>query len=139
MDLSVIIVCYKGWNSLNRCLESLDSFSGKSFTMEVIVVNNNPGDDAFEEIEKRFTKFMFIHNTVNGGYSNGCNLGAAKAAGNYLLILNPDTVAKEEEIIKLLQTARSDPSFFIISLIRTQALCRFSSKLVLSQGNSSHW
>lgn len=115
MDLSVIIVCYKGWDKLNRCLESLDSFSGKSFTMEVIVVNNNPGDDAFVEIENRFTKFMFINNTVNGGYSNGCNLGAAKAAGNYLLILNPDTVAREEEIRKLLQAAKSDPSFFIVS------------------------
>jgi len=115
MDLSVIIVCYKGWDRLNRCLESLDSFSGKSFTMEVIVVNNNPGDVAFVEIENKFTKFMFIHNTVNGGYSNGCNLGAAKAAGNYLLILNPDTVAREEEIRKLLQAAKSDPSFFIVS------------------------
>jgi GT2 family glycosyltransferase len=115
MDLSVIIVCYKGWDRLNRCLESLDSFSGKSFTMEVIVVNNNPGDDAFVEIENRFTKFMFIQNAVNGGYSNGCNLGAANAAGNYLLILNPDTVAREEEIRKLLQAAKSDPSSFIIS------------------------
>jgi GT2 family glycosyltransferase len=115
MDLSIVIVCYKGWDRLNRCLETLYLFSGKSFTMEVIVVNNNPGDYAFNEIENRFTKFRFIHNTVNGGYSNGCNLGAAKAAGEYLLILNPDTVAGEEEILKLLQAAKSDPSFYIIS------------------------
>jgi len=115
MDLSIVIVCYKGWDRLNRCLETLYLYSGKSFTMEVIVVNNNPGDYAFNEIEKRFTKFRFIHNTVNGGYSNGCNLGAAKAAGDCLLILNPDTVAKEEEILKLLQAAKSDPSFYIIS------------------------
>ena len=115
MDLSVIIVSYKGWNRLNRCLETLDSYSGKSFSMEVIVVNNNPGDDVFVEIEKKFSGFRFIHNSVNGGYSNGCNLGAAKATGNYLLILNPDTVVKEEEILKLFQAAKSDPSFFIIS------------------------
>ena len=115
MDLSVIIVCYKGWDRLIRCLETLDSYSGNDFSMEVIVVNNNPGDIAFREIEKRFTGYRFIHNTVNGGYSNGCNLGAASAAGEYLLFLNPDAVATEDNVKKLLVTAKSNPLFFIVS------------------------
>ncbi len=115
MDLSVIIVCYKGWDKITRCLESLDSFSGNNFSTEVIVVNNNPGDNAFMDIVKRFPKYKVIHNTVNGGYSNGCNLGVTKSAGDYLLFLNPDTVAAEEDIQNLLLTARTDPSFFIIS------------------------
>jgi GT2 family glycosyltransferase len=115
MDLSVIIVCYRAHERVIRCLEALDSFSGKDFGMEVIVVNNNPGDIAFREIENRFTKYRIIHNTVNGGYSNGCNLGVTSAQGKYLLFLNPDTVATENAVQKLLLIAKSDPSVFIVS------------------------
>lgn len=115
MDLSVIIVCFRAHERVIRCLEALDSFSGKDFSMEVIIVNNNPGDIAFREIEKRFTEYKFIHNTVNGGYSNGCNLGVTSAHGKYLLFLNPDAVATEDAVQKLLLTAKSDPSVFIVS------------------------
>jgi GT2 family glycosyltransferase len=115
MDLSVIIVSYKGRERLTKCLETLNSFTGKNFSMEVIVVNNSPGDKSFIEIENRFSQFRFIHNNTNGGYSNGCNLGCSKAGGEFFLILNPDTVAREEEIKKLLDAARSDSSYYIIS------------------------
>ncbi|MFH0843228.1 MAG: glycosyltransferase family 2 protein [Bacteroidota bacterium] len=115
MDLSVVIVSYKGYAKLNRCLESLASFTQNSFSMEVVVVNNNPGDELFGETETRFPGFRFVHNTVNGGYSNGCNLGCSKAAGEFFLILNPDTLVKEEEITRLLDAARSNPSYYILS------------------------
>src|SRR4030042_3157625 len=115
MDLSVIIVSYKGLERLEGCLESLENFSSKSFSLEVIVVNNNPGDTVLNRIETRFQEFRFIHNSVNGGYSNGCNLGCSKASGDYFLILNPDTITREEEICKLLEAARSNPSYYIVS------------------------
>jgi len=115
VDLSIIIVCYKGWERLTKCLEALDSFSGDYFSMEVIVINNNPGDTGFKEVESRFTGFRFINNSVNGGYSHGCNLGAANASGEYLLILNPDTLVADGTIQQLLDVAKSDPSFYIVS------------------------
>jgi GT2 family glycosyltransferase len=115
MDLSVIIVSYKGYERLDRCLRALDSLTRKDFSVEIIVVNNNPGDPIFTDIEKAYTGIRFIHNTVNGGYSNGCNLGCSKATGDYFLILNPDTVAGEEEIGKMLFAAKSNPSYYIIS------------------------
>jgi GT2 family glycosyltransferase len=43
-DLSIIIVCYKGWYRLSKCLEALDSFTGNNFKTEVIVVDNKSGD-----------------------------------------------------------------------------------------------
>jgi len=73
-DLSIITVCYKGWEMLNKCLESLDSFSGKNIKIEVIVVDNNSSDETINEIEERFSKFRFIINEINGGFANGCNL-----------------------------------------------------------------
>lgn len=115
MDLSVIIVCYKGWEKLNRCLESLDSFRGEKFSMEVLVVDNNSGDEAFNKFEMKFRKFRFIKNIINGGFSYGCNMGAANSNGECLLFLNPDTVAREDEVAKLLVAVKSDPDYFIVS------------------------
>ena len=114
-DLSIIIVCYKGWTRLTKCLDALESFSGKSFSYEVVVVDNKSGDDTICEIEKLYPRFKFVLNTVNGGFANGCNLGGKNASGEYLLFLNPDTVASEEELVKLLSTARQNPSYEILS------------------------
>ena len=115
MDLSVIIVCYKGWDRLSECLEALDAFTLKSFSMEVIVVDNNSGDGRINDFEKKFSRFRFIKSPINGGYAYGCNLGAARAAGDVLMVLNPDTIVREEAIGKLLKQTQMHPEYFIIS------------------------
>ena len=114
-DLSIIIVCYKGWVRLSQCLDALDSFSGNSFKSEVIVVDNKSDDVTILKIEEKFPKFRFIFNYVNGGFANGCNLGAKNAVGEFVLFLNPDTVAAEAEVEKLLNVARQNPEFGIVS------------------------
>jgi len=114
-DLSIIIVCHKGWDRLNKCLDALNTFSGINFRAEVIVVNNKSDDDTIYKIEERFPKFRFIYNTINGGFANGCNLGVKIAKGEYILFLNPDTVATETEIEKLFNTAKQNPEYTIVS------------------------
>ena len=114
-DLSIIIVCFKGWERLNKCLDALNSFSGENFKTEVIVVDNKSDDDTIDKIGIRFPKFRFIYNKINGGFANGCNLGAGNASGEFLLFLNPDTVASESEIEKLLNIAKQNPEFAILS------------------------
>jgi GT2 family glycosyltransferase len=114
-DLSIIIVCYKGWVRLSQCLDALNSFSGRSIKTEVIVVDNKSDDESILKIEEKFPKFHFIFNQVNGGFANGCNLGAKNAVGEFVLFLNPDTVASEAEVEKLLNVARQNPEFGIVS------------------------
>lgn len=114
-DLSIIVVCYKGWGRLRKCLDSLKGFKGDLFVSEVIVVNNNPGDRTIDEFEKEYQEFRFVQNKVNGGYANGNNLGAEYATGEFLLILNPDTVASEEVIWKLLDIAKKNTSYKVLS------------------------
>lgn len=114
-DLSIIIVSYKGWERLTKCLEALNSFTGKNFSTEVIVVDNRTDDETILKIEERFQKFRFIHNKINGGFANGCNLGGKNAGGEFLLFLNPDTVASESELEKLLNIAKQNPAFSILS------------------------
>jgi GT2 family glycosyltransferase len=114
-ELSIIIVCHKGWERLNKCLEALDLFSGNTLKTEVIVVDNKSDDPTIYDIEKKFTKFRFIHNEVNGGFSNGCNLGAKNARSEFLLFLNPDTVATESELEKLISISGKNSDFLIVS------------------------
>jgi GT2 family glycosyltransferase len=114
-DLSIIIVCYKGWERLNKCLEALDTFTGVNFKTEVIIVDNRSDDETVFEIEKKFSKFRFIFNTINGGFANGSNLGAKNAFGEFLLFLNPDTVASESEVEKLLNVTNQNGEFTLVS------------------------
>jgi GT2 family glycosyltransferase len=115
MDLSVIIVCYKGWERLSECLEALDAIFLKSFSMEVIVVDNNSGDGRINDFESKFSRFRFIKSPINGGYAYGCNLGAAGAKGDVFMILNPDTIVREDAIGIMLEHAQTHPEYFIIS------------------------
>lgn len=114
-NLSIIIVSYKGWNRLEKCLEALNSFTGNSFTTEVIVVDNRSDDNTIYNFKERFLDFRFIFNDFNDGFANGCNLGAAAAKGEFLLFLNPDTVASESEVEKLLVVAKQNPDYTVLS------------------------
>jgi GT2 family glycosyltransferase len=115
MDLSIIIVNYRGWKSLMDCLDGLVAFSGTHFTSEVIIVDNNSADGLIDEFRQQYPDFNFMLNKVNGGFANGCNLGSSLAQGEFFLFLNPDTVASEEEVEKLLERAKRNPTDFISS------------------------
>jgi GT2 family glycosyltransferase len=115
MDLSIIIVSYRGWDRLRACLDSLGAFTGSMFKFEVIIVDNDSADDIIDVFELNYPDFIFIKNKVNGGFANGCNLGSTNAKGDFILFLNPDTVAAEESVGKLLERARANPGNFISS------------------------
>jgi GT2 family glycosyltransferase len=114
-DLSIIIVSYKGYERLKQCLDSLISFSGRILSTEVIIVNNSPGDNAFRSFENLYPGFRFINNEINGGYAYGCNKGVRNASGQFILILNPDTIVTERSLEELIKTAKSNPEFVITS------------------------
>lgn len=118
MDISTIIVNYRGWKALDECLESIDSISSRKFSFEVIIVDNFSNDGQFPVFKQKYSKFTFIENTGNNGFSNGCNLGASIATGNHFLFLNPDTKLTVEALETLLQTAVSHPEIGILSCLQ---------------------
>lgn len=118
MDISIIIVNYRGWKALDECLESIDSISSRTFAFEVIIVDNFSNDGQFPVFKQKYSKFTFIENTGNNGFSDGCNFGAAIAKGNHFLFLNPDTKLTLEALETLLQTAVSHPEIGILSCLQ---------------------
>ncbi|WP_194831081.1 glycosyltransferase [Prolixibacter sp. SD074] len=122
VDLSIIIVNYRGWKHLENCLDALKNFGGEQFSFEVNVVDNCSNDGKLEGFQLRFPKFRFHLNGGNNGFSNGCNLGAKISEGEYFLFLNPDTIASEESVSGLLNVIRSNPDITILSC--SQKNCR---------------
>ena len=118
MDISIIIVNYRGWKALDECLESIDTIISKTFAFEVIIVDNFSNDGQFPVFKQKYSKFTFIENSGNNGFSNGCNFGASIATGNHFLFLNPDTKLTLEALETLLQTAVSHPEIGILSCLQ---------------------
>ncbi|MBA4322919.1 MAG: hypothetical protein C0408_08905 [Odoribacter sp.] len=115
MDLSIIIVNYRGWKRLKECLDALAAFSGEQFRSEVIIVDNDSADGVIDLFKSDYPRFIFIRNNINGGFANGCNLGSSFSKGDFFLFLNPDTLASEKEVEKLLERAKKNPGHYISS------------------------
>ena len=118
MDISIIIVNYRGWKALKECLESIDSIIPKTFSFETIIVDNCSNDGQFIVFKQKYSKFTFIENSGNNGFSNGCNLGASIANGNHFLFLNPDTKITLEALETLLETAILHPNVGVLSCLQ---------------------
>lgn len=115
IDISVVIVNYRSWVHLRDCLSHLIDIPQDDFTFEVIIVDNFSNDNKIRKFSSEFSKFKFIENPINGGFSNGCNMGAHYAKGDYLLFLNPDAIASKHTFLNLLQTAKSDFNIGVVS------------------------
>ncbi len=113
-DISIVIVNYRSWKHLENCLDSL-SFTSESFSHEVIVVDNQSNDGILDNFKQRFDWVRFAENSGNNGFANGCNFGASLANGNYLMFLNPDTIANSEAVSKIWQYAKQHPTSGIVS------------------------
>lgn len=100
--VSIIIVNYQQWDFLNQCIASIYN-TIHSISFEVIVVDNSPLDLSFEQFRLNYPDVRLINNS-NKGFSQASNIGAAKAKGEYLLFLNPDTIIKNDFLGSLVKT-----------------------------------
>ncbi len=96
MKLTVIIVNYNVRYFLEQCLRSL-FLSGAGIDMEVYVVDNASSDRSVPFLRARFPKKQYPHlhfivNAENMGFGYANNQALKKAAGEYVLYLNPDTL-----------------------------------------------
>lgn len=96
-DLSVVIVSYNTKEITEKCIDSILSV-GKTFSLEVIVVDNNSPDNSAEHLENLFPEVKIIRSGGNFGFSYANNLGFVVSRGRYILCLNPDTVINADAL-----------------------------------------
>lgn len=106
MQLSVIILNYNVRYFLEQCvhsvLKALEGIDG-----EIIVIDNASSDDSCEMMKTKFPHIKLIENKDNLGFPKGNNIGVAQAKGEYICILNPDTVVAEDTFTKILSFVKS--------------------------------
>ena len=127
MQLSVIILNYNVRYFLELCVLSVEN-ALKNIDSEIIVIDNNSSDDSCEIIKSRFPNVRLIQNNQNRGFPKGNNTGVAQAKGEYICILNPDTVVAEDTFEKVLNFVNS-------SAVEKDKLGIVGVKLIDGSGN----
>ena len=113
MKLSIVVLNYNVKYFLNVCLQSVQR-AIKNIDAEIIVVDNASKDASVEMVQKNFPEIICIANTVNHGFPKGNNIGVNVAKGEYVCILNPDTVVAEDTFEKLLEFHKNTPNCGIV-------------------------
>lgn len=113
MQLSVIILNYNVRYFLEQCVLSVQK-ALQNIDGEIIVVDNASADDSCAMMRERFPEVTLIANSDNLGFPKGNNIGVAQAKGEYVCILNPDTVVAEDTFEKVLAFARQQTDSGIV-------------------------
>ena len=100
MKLSVIIVNYNVEYFLEQCLYSVRK-ALQEVDGEVLVVDNNSIDGSNRMVREKFPEVTLIANKDNKGFSKANNQGIRISKGEYVLLLNPDTVVEDDTFLKI--------------------------------------
>lgn len=114
MDLSVVIVSFNTKKLLDDCLASVHrSLKGSGVEAEVIVVDNQSRDGSKEMVRKKYPQSKLIANRQNVGFGKANNQGIRQARGEFILLLNSDTVVQGDAIPKLVHFSKTHPNVFV--------------------------
>lgn len=108
VQVSVIIINYNVKEFLQNLLHSLQK-ALVNITHEIIIVDNASTDGSVEFIEEKFPEIKLISNKVNVGFSKANNTALSEARGEFILLINPDTIVSEDTISKMLEFFHSHP------------------------------
>lgn len=108
MKISVVIVSYNARYYLEQCLYSVEK-ALENWEGEIIVVDNDSPEKPIEFVRNTFPNVQFIELNENFGFAKANNLGVEKAKGEFVLILNPDTLIPEDLFEKIIPFANAHP------------------------------
>ena len=99
-DLSIIIVNYNTKDLLRGCIDSVLQYT-TDIKYEIIVVDNNSSDGSTNMLKEEYKAIRLIENAKNVGFARANNQGMSIASGQFILLLNSDTVLLDNVLIKL--------------------------------------
>ena len=103
--VSIIILNYNAGDLLLDCINSIQKSTYTNY--EIILVDNISKDNSHKKCKEQFPSIKLIENSENFGYCEGNNIGLRIAKGQFIVILNPDTIGDSfwlEELLKAYQT-----------------------------------
>ena len=130
--VSIIILNYNAGQILLDCFESVIKTNYDNF--EIIIVDNASEDKSYRKCKEKFERTRIIENGKNLGYCEGNNIGIREAKGDYIVILNPDTIVESNCIEELI----SAYSKFGEGLYQPKILSLNEKQVLQSTGNMLH-
>jgi GT2 family glycosyltransferase len=118
--VSIIIINYNTFALTSNCIRSvIDKTKGVGY--EIILVDNASVECEASEFLKEFPSIKLARSTINGGFAHGNNLGIEMASGEYILLLNSDTILLEDSISKSVEFLAANKSIGVLGCRMTYA------------------
>jgi GT2 family glycosyltransferase len=114
VKLSTVIVSYNTREELAAALESLLATQG-DLAHEIIVVDNHGHDGVAELVRERFPSVILIAPEKNSWFTGGNNIGMRAAQGDYVFMLNPDTVMQSQVLQKMVAFLDTHPNVGLLT------------------------
>jgi len=116
MPLSIIVVNFNTKDLLRDCLITVFKSLATSFPgeYELIVVDNGSNDNSPQMIKKEFPQVNLIENKENVGFGRANNQAIKRAKGDYILLLNSDTIVSPNSIVMVVRWLRSHPEVGVV-------------------------
>lgn len=106
--LSIIIVNWNTEKYLKQCLEAIYEVPSR-IGFEVIVVDNHSSDNSLSMLKANFPQVKLLMNDSNLGYAKANNQGVELATGNFILLLNPDSIIYPDAFEGMVKYASNRP------------------------------
>jgi len=131
--VSVIIVNYNSGAYLAACVRSVvDSGYPRK---ELIIVDNASDDESIAQVEALYPEAEIVRNSSNFGYSRACNIGIAKAKGEFVVVMNPDIIVDRRWLDALVDAALRHPR---AAFFQPKILLMNDQRILNSAGNMIH-
>jgi len=130
--VSIVVLNYNAGVLLHNCVESLKKSSYQNF--EILVVDNISSDGSQTSCKEKFPEIKLIQNEENLGYCGGNNTGIREAKGEFIVILNPDTIVDADWLKHLISAYKK----FGDGLYQPKILSLNEDNIIQSTGNMFH-
>ncbi len=118
VKVSFVIVTYFSHDLIEACVESIYAFTNGKNDFEIIIVDQS-SQQGYEQLRNTVNKyndsrFTIIHNSANGGYGQGNNIGIRAAKGSHIVIVNPDVIFPSSGYEKIIAEFQGDSNLAIL-------------------------
>jgi N-acetylglucosaminyl-diphospho-decaprenol L-rhamnosyltransferase len=110
MDLSVVVVSYNTRDLLRACLTSVISTMSSTANYEVFVVDNASLDGSAAMVKDTFPRVRLMANRENRGFAAANNQAIRESTGQYVILLNPDTLVMDGALERMAKFMEGHPN-----------------------------
>lgn len=111
--VSVIIINYNTFQMTSKCIRSIYQHT-KATPFEVILVDNASTERKPQDFLQEFPQLILVESKINSGFAGGNNLGIAASSGEFVLLLNSDTLFTEDSISTTVSYLKSHPAIGVL-------------------------